>query len=446
MALKALDIFKHLPKSNCGKCGHPTCLAFSMQMAAKKADLSDCPEVTEEAKAALEGASSPPIRLITIGKGDSAVQIGNETVLFRHDETFHHPTGIAVRIKDDLDEAALQAEVDAVKALTFERVGQVIAVDMIAIENTSGDKDKFAAAVSAASATGLAMILMTSNPDALAAALAICADQGPLIYKADASNWEVMAQAACQSCCPLVVDASDLEQAAELTAKLNQAGVQDLVLDVTSTGLSETLSALTKTRRLALRKGFRPLGYPCIALPSSDDSSMAIAEAGAFICKYAGIVVVDSKEPWQILPLLTIRQNIYTDPRKPVQVEPRLYSVGAVDDKSPLLVTTNFSLTYYTVEGDVEASRVPSYIGVIDTEGTSVLTAWASEKLTVDKVAKLLESEEVKNSVSHRKVVLPGYVAVMSGKLEDESGWEVLVGPRESSGIPKYLKTMWKPE
>jgi len=446
MALKALDIFKHLPKSNCGKCGHPTCLAFSMQMAAKKADLSDCPDVTDEGRAALEGASSPPIRLVTIGKGDNAVAIGNETVLFRHDETFYHQTGVAVRIKDDVDEAGLAAQIEAVKALSFERVGQKIAVDIIAVENASGDKDKYAAAVAAANATGLALILMTDKPEALAAALSICADKAPLIYRADASNWEAMAQAACNSCCPLAVDASDLDQAADLTAKLNAAGVQDIVLDVTSTGMSETLSALTKVRRLALRKGFRPLGYPCMALPSSSDASLAVAEAAAFMCKYAGIVVVDAKEPWQVLPLLTVRQNVYTDPRKPVQVEPKLYVIGSADSKSPLLITTNFSLTYYTVAGDVEASRIPSYIGVIDTEGTSVLTAWASEKLTVEKVIKFLNSDEVKSKVSHNKVVLPGYVAVMSGKLEDESGWQVLVGPRESSGIPRYLKTMWKAE
>ena len=444
MALKALDIFKNLPKTNCGKCGHPTCLAFAMQMAAKKADLDDCPDVTAEGRAALEGASSPPIRMVTVGKGDGAVQIGNETVLFRHEETFYHPTGIAVRVKDDLDDAALQAEVNAVKALSFDRVGQKIAVDMIAVENASGDKAKFARAASAAKATGLAIILMSSDSDAMAAALEVCGDQSPLLYRANSGNWEAMAALAKAKNCPLAVDASDLAQAADLTAKLNQAEVQDLVLDVTSGGLSGTLSALTKVRRLALRKNFRPLGYPCIALPSSSDPDLAIAEAGAYVAKYAGIVVVDTKEPWRALPLLTIRQNVFTDPRKPVQVESKLYAIGAVNDKSPLLLTTNFSLTYYTVEGDVEASRVASHIGVIDTEGTSVLTAWASEKLTVDKVVKFLNSEDVKGKVSHNKVIIPGYVAVMSGKLEDESGWQVLVGPRESSGIPKYLKTMWK--
>ena len=444
MALTALDIYKHLPKSNCAKCGCPTCLAFSMQIAAKKAGLDQCPEITEEGRAALEGASSPPMRLVTIGCGDNAVHTGNETVLFRHDETFYHPTGVAVRVKDDLAPDAMQARIDAIKALTFERVGQKIAVDMIAVENVSGDKAKFAQAASAASKIGLAPILMSSDADAIAEAVKVCVDSRPLLYKANAANWEAMAAIAKSSGCPLAVEASDLEQAADLTQKLSSAGAQDLVLDVTSGGMAATLGALTKARRFALRKNFRPLGYPCLAIPTSSDSDLALAEAGAYVAKYAAIVVIDAVEPWQVLPLLTVRQNVYTDPRKPVAVEPKLYEVGAVTKDSPLMVTTNFSLTYYTVQGDVEASRIPTYIGVVDTEGTSVLTAWASEKLTVDKVTKLLNSSEVKDRVSHNKVIIPGYVAVMSGKLEDESGWQVLVGPRESSGIPKYLKTMWK--
>jgi len=323
-------------------------------------------------------------------------------------------------------------------------VGQRIAVDMIAVDNVSGDPDKFKRAAAGAAQTGLALILMSANPKALAAALEACADRNPLLYRADTGNWEDMAAAAKASCCPLAVDASDLEKAADLTQKLTNAGVQDLVLDVTTGGFAGTLQALTKVRRLALRKSFRPLGYPCMARPTSADPDVALAEAASYTAKYAGVVITDAVEPWQILPILTVRQNVYTDPRKPVQVEPKLYEIGAVTDKSPLLLTTNFSLTYYTVEGDVEASRVPSYIGVIDTEGTSVLTAWASEKLTAEKAAKFLNSEEVKGKVSHGKVVIPGYVAVMSGKLEDESGWQVMVGPRESSGIPKYLKTIWK--
>ncbi len=442
MALKALDIYKHLPKSNCAKCGCPTCLAFAMQLASKKGSLDQCPEITADARAVLDGASAPPIRLVTIGTGSGAVQVGNETVLFRHDETFYHPTGIAVRVKDTASD--LPARMAAVKALSFERVGQRIAVDMIAVENASGDPATFTAAVSAAADTGLALILIADSPTNLAEVLKVCADQKPLLYRATAENWEEMATIARECACPLVVAAADLEAAAELTQKIAACGAQDLVLDVSTGNLAGTLGALTKVRRLALKKACRPLGYPCLVMPASQDPWLAAAEAGTCIAKYAGIVIVDTVEPWVILPLLTVRQNIFTDPRKPVQVEPKLYAVGAVTDKSPLLITTNFSLTYYTVEGDVEASRVPSYIGVIDTEGTSVLTAWASEKLTAAKVAKFLNSEEVTAKVSHRKVILPGYISVMSGALEDESGWQVQVGPRESSGIAKYLKMVWK--
>lgn len=444
MALKALDIYKHLPKSNCKKCGSPTCLAFAMALASKKTSLDQCPEITSEGLAALEGASAPPIRLVTVGIGASKVEVGNETVLFRHDETFYHPTGIAVRVKDNA--ADLQAQLDTVKALAFDRVGQHIAVDMLAIENASGDGATFATAVAAAGQTGLALVLMAENAANMAAALPAVADKKPLLYKATAENWQEMASLACQSNCPLAVAAADLDAAADLAQKITAAGAQDLVLDVTGPNLGATLESLTKVRRLALKKAFRALGYPCITVPSTDDPDLEVTEAGACIAKYAGIVVVDVKEPWQVLPLLTVRQNLYTDPRKPVAVEPKLYAVGAVDENSPLLLTTNFSLTYYTVEGDVEASRVPSYIGVIDTEGTSVLTAWASEKLSAAKVAKFLNSEEVTSKVKHRKVIIPGYISVMSGSLEDESGWTVMVGPRESSGIAKYLKTMWKAE
>ena len=340
----------------------------------------------------------------------------------------------------------MQSQIDAVKGLVFERVGQHIAVDMLAVENTSGDAATFSAAVAIAAQSNLALILMAENPANMAAALKDCTDKKPLLFKANATNWEEMASLACQSKCPMVVAASDLNTASELTQKIAAAGVQDMVLDVTTDNLSGTLEALTKVRRLALKKGLRSLGYPCITLPTTDDTELALTEAATCIAKYAGIVVVDAREPWQVLPLLTIRQNIFTDPRKPVAVEPKLYSVGTVTDQSPLLITTNFSLTYYTVEGDVEASRIPAYIGVIDTEGTSVLTAWASEKLNADKVIKLLNSDEVKNKIAHRKVIIPGYISVMSGQLEEESGWEVLVGPRESSGIAKYLKNMWKTE
>ena len=203
------------------------------------------------------------------------------------------------------------------------------------------------------------------------------------------------------------------------------------------------MTGLTLIRRLALKKSFRPLGYPMIAFATAGTPETQIARAAGLVCKYAGIVVIDTVEPWALLAILTARQNLYTDPQKPVQVEPKLYAVGEAGPTSPVLFTTNFSLTYYTVESDVEASRIPSWILCVDTEGTSVLTAYSGDKLNEKTVAKAMKAANLETVVKHKRLIIPGYVAVMSGKLEEETGWEILVGPRESSIIPRYLKEIW---
>jgi acetyl-CoA decarbonylase/synthase complex subunit gamma len=414
-----------------------------MKVAQKQASIDECAYVSDDAKAALEGASAPPIRLITIGEGESKLQIGNETVMFRHEDTFYHPPGIAVRVPDDLEADALAARVAAIGALKFVRIGMDIRVDVVAVDNVSGDAGRFKAAVETASRLGLPMVLMARGASQMAAALEVCADKKPLVHAAGPDNWEEFARMAKEKGCPLAVKAPDLSATAELTGKIKAAGVEDMVLDVTADGLCPTLQNLTMVRRLSLKKGARELGYPCMAVAAGNDVFAEVAQAATYAAKYAGIVVTSLSEAEQILPLLTVRQNVFTDPRKPIQVEPTVYEIGAANAKSPVLITTNFSLTYYTVEGEVEASRVPAYIGVIDTEGTSVLTAFASDKLTAEGVAALLKSDALKDKVGHKKVIIPGYVAAMSGALQDESGWEVIVGPREASGIPKFLKTMW---
>jgi acetyl-CoA decarbonylase/synthase complex subunit gamma len=444
MALKALDILKYLPKkTGCKECGCPTCLAFAMKVAQKQASLDECAYVSDEAKAALAGASAPPITLVTIGDGENKLEIGNETVMFRHEETFYHPPGIAVRVPDDLDADALAARVEAIGALKFVRVGMEIQVDVVAVDNVSGDAGRFKATVEAASKLNLPMVLIAEGASQMAAALEVCADKKPLIHAARPDNWEEFAKLAKDNGCPLALKVPDLETAVELTGKIKGAGVEDMVLDVTADGLRPTVENLTIARRLALKKGVRDLGYPCMAIASGDDAFEEAPRAASYLAKYASVVVTNLIEPEQILPILTVRTNIYTDPRKPIQVEPTLHEVGAATAQSPVLITTNFSLTYYSVEGEIEASRVPAYIGVIDTEGTSVLTAFASDKFTGEGVAAFLKSDALKDKVSHKKVIIPGYVAAMSGAVEDESGWEVIVGPREASGIPKFLKTMW---
>lgn len=444
MALTGLQIYKLLPKTNCKECGFPTCLAFAMQLANKQVTLDKCLYITDESKAALDSASEPPIKLVTIGVGDTAKKIGQETVLFRHEEKFHNPCGIAVKVKDALSPDEVRKKVGTINSFKFERVGQQIAVDMIAVENSTGDPGKFAAAVETVNAnTDLPLVLISKNTSALRAALDKCGDKKPLVYCATVDNYEELVPMVKEKACPLGVYAPDLEGLADLTAKIKALGHNELLIDPGTRDLAATVNNLTKIRRYALKKGERKLGYPTIAFATDPDPMQEIAEASSYVAKYAGIVVIEGCEPWQILPLLTVRQNIYTDPQKPIQVEAKVYTVGEVTDKSPVLVTTNFSITYFTVEGDVEAAKVPSYIVAVDTEGTSVMTAWAAEKFNAEIIAKTIRDMKVEDLVSHKKLVLPGGVAVLSGKLEEELGWKIMVGPRESAGISSWFKTFW---
>jgi len=444
MAVKALDVFKLLPKTNCKKCGCPTCLAFAMKLATQKATLDECPDVSAEARAQLAGAAAPPIRLVGFGPAAKRIEIGAETVMFRHEESFFHAPGIGVIIPDTLDAAGLAARLAAVRALSFIRVGMPIGVNVVAVENASGAAEPFVATVRAVMALGLPMVLITGQAAHADAAAAVCEADRPLLHAAAGAGWEAFAQVARNRKCPLAVSGPDLDAVASLAVQVRKAGVEDLVLDLGAGTLAATVQALTAARRLALKRKADGVGFPCMAISRQADPVQNVADGCVFLSKYAGLVLISLTRPEQILPLLTLSQNLYTDPRKPVQVEPKLYSVGAVTPQSPLLITTNFSLTYYTVQGEVEASRVPAYIGVLDTDGTSVLTAFASDKLSSEKVAAFLNSEAVIKAVAHRKVIIPGYVAAMSGALTDDSGWEVLVGPREASGLPKYLKTVWQ--
>jgi len=445
VGLTGLDIFKQLPKTNCGDCGTPTCLAFAMKLAQKQASLDQCPHVSEEAKQALSGASAPPIKLITIGTGDRKLEIGNETVLYRHEETFYHPTGIAVLVDASLPEDELASKIKAVGDIAFERVGQTLQLNAVALK---GEGDAFVAAAKlAGEQSAVPLILINEDPASMGAALEVCADKKPLIYAATAENVEQMAALAKEHGCPLAIKGSDLASLVDISEKAQAAGAADLVLDSGARKPVEVLANETAIRRAALRKRFRPLGFPTITFAEAQDPLEETQQASMYIAKYAGVVVIKDMELWELLTLTTVRQNIYTDPQKPIQIEEGLYQIGTPDGKSPVLVTTNFSLTYFTVEGDVESSRVPAWVVVVDTEGTSVLTAWAAEKFTAEIIAQKVKSFDVAGKVEHRKIVLPGHVAVLSGKLEEELNqeWKVVVGPRESSGIPSFLRTSWQP-
>jgi acetyl-CoA decarbonylase/synthase complex subunit gamma len=444
MGLTGLEIYKHLPKTNCGDCGVPTCLAFAMKLAQKQTSLDKCPHVTDQAKAALDGASAPPIKLVTVGAGDTKVEVGNETVLFRHEETFYHPTALAVSADASLPEDQLMARVKQINGLVFDRVGQRLSVGLIALQGGSDAAQFAAAAKTAAANSDLGLVLIADDPAVMEAAVQEVAARRPLIYAATAANADDMARIAKANSCPLAIRADGLEELAALSQKVQGLGVADLVLDSGARESVKVLADQTLIRRAALRKKFRPLGFPTIVFTTAESPEDEVMQAVEYVAKYAGILVMNAVEPWQLIAILTARQNIFTDPQKPIQLDAGLYRVGEPDANSPVLTTTNFSLTYFTVEGDVEASRVPSWIVVVDTEGTSVLTAWASEKFTADTIAAAIKKAGVEEKVSHRKIIIPGGVAVLSGKLQEASGWQVMVGPRESSGIPTYLKTTWQ--
>ncbi|MFA5239483.1 MAG: acetyl-CoA decarbonylase/synthase complex subunit gamma [Phycisphaerae bacterium] len=445
MALTGLEIFKLLPKTNCKKCGLPTCLAFAMQLAQKRAKLDSCPDISEAAKSALAAAAAPPMRKVVFGNGDHQVQIGQETVMFRHEEKFYSPTILAASVSDKLTGQDLQNRIKAINALRFERVGVRIGAGAIAVINDSGQADAFAAAAeTAAQSCQFALILVSDSPQAMAAAVAKTAKFVPLIANATKDNVQEMAKIAKENKCPIAAKAESLESLADLTEKIKSLGVEDIVLNLQTKSLRDKLYNLSRMRTLSLKKVFRPLGYPTISFVTEGDADQQAAAAVSLACKYSGIVVLDTVEQYVFLPLATAVMNIFTDPQKPVQVESKIYTVGEPDENSPMLFTTNFSLTYYTVESDVEASRVPSYILVVDTEGTSVLTAYSGDKLNEKIVADAMTKCNVQDLVKHRKLIIPGYVAVMSGKLEEATNWEVMVGPRESSMLPKYLKEVWK--
>lgn len=443
MVLSGLDIYKLLPKTNCKKCGFQTCLAFAMQLAKKAVSLDKCPAVGKGVRLTLEEASLPAIRLVEIGAGERRVAVGQETVLFRHEEKFHHPAAVGLIAEDDLSAAELDKTLAQIRSLRFERVGQQIGVELIALHNKSGQTERFVEQLQRVrAAVSLPLVLMVSSAETLRAALVHCASERPLAYCRKPADVEACICVCKEFNAPLAFRASSLEEFSIATKKAAQAGFADLVLDISGNTTTERLWQLTQIRRLSLKKGERSLGFPMMVVVNTAVESEAVCQASVYIAKYASILLLRTTKPEYILPLLTLRQNIYTDPQKPLQVEPNVYPVGAVSQDSPLLVTTNFSLTYYTVLGEIESSRLPCYLLCMDTEGMSVLTAWAAEKFGAEQIADTLTKFKLTDIVRHKSIVIPGYVAMMSGDLEDKSGWRVLVGPREASGLPTFLKNL----
>ncbi len=436
----AIEIFKLLPKKNCGKCNFPTCLAFAMQLANQKAKLADCPFVTEEAKTKLEASSAPPIRLITIGTGENKIELGDETELYRHEKKFYHPTRYAIIISDLASDHQVEAKIRRANDLRFNRVGQILALDLLGVRNDSKDPQKFAAMVSRVSQESkLPLILMSDDPAAFRQAAAETDLQRPLLYAATSSNLEEMVAASKELKCPLTLRDEDLNVLAEMANQAVQAGVEDLMLDLVPARAQDLVEKNTIVRKNAVKKTFRGLGYPIITNVCGDPR--AVLKAMLATMKYSGIVLFDELDAEHALPLFVLRQNIYTDPQVPIQVKAGLYPINKPGPDAPVLFTTNFSLTYFTVAADIEKAKVPAWLLVVDTEGMSVLTAFSAGKLTAETVVSALEEAAVGEKSIRGEIIIPGLLSRMSGKLQELSGLKIIVGPRESSGIPKLLKS-----
>ncbi|UCH31898.1 MAG: acetyl-CoA decarbonylase/synthase complex subunit gamma [Candidatus Bathyarchaeota archaeon] len=461
--LSPIDVYMLLPKTNCKECGEENCMAFAAKLVNREMTLEQCPPLLkkENAKAYkdLWEMLKPPIKEVSIGSDDQAIKIGGKYVMYRHEFTYTNPTAIAIDVTDEMLDEEIVRRVKKTQQFSYEYIGSTLKLNMIAIRSTSNDPDKFKTCVrKVAEHTKMPFILCTFDPKISEAGLMAAPKAQPLLYAATKDNWKDMAELALMYKCPLAVFApNNVTLLRSLAKTLLQYGVKDLVLDpgtLSGDGLGAMINNFTMIRRAAAKRGDEILGFPLIGTPIATwiENPEASAEvnswneaylAATLIDRYADILILHSTEGWVLLPNVVLRQNIYTDPRKPVAVEPGLRVLGTPNENSPVMFTTNFALTFYTVASDIESGGIDSYLLVVDSEGIAVDCAVAGRKLTAEKVAEALKEAKMEEKVKHKKLIIPGKAARLSGEIEETSGWEIMVGPRDSSDIPKYLKEKW---
>jgi acetyl-CoA decarbonylase/synthase complex subunit gamma len=423
-----------------------------MKLATGGTTLDKCPYLSDEVKAKLEDMLAPAIKLVTIGTGENKLEVGNEEVIYRHEKTYIHPPGIAILISDTEKEEKINEKLKKVSDLKYSWVGLTLKAEMVALYNESGDREKFLSLVKEIyGKTDKALIIISNDLDTLFSARDICYDRKPLLYPITKENIEAALPRIKEKPTPLGLKGESIEDLVPLTRKLKENGVDDAILDPGSKDVLEAIRDQTFIRRAAIKQGFRPLGYPTIAFPCfmARDGLKEILLASLFVIKFASLIVLSDFDENTLLPLLVLRLNIYTDPRFPMAVEEKYYEIGEPDEYSPVLVTSNWALTYFIVSSAIEATKIPSFLCVKDTEGLGVLTGWAAGKFTGDAVASMIKKCGIADRVKHRKLVIPGRVARIKGELEDAlPGWEVVVGPREAAGIgaflPDFTKTLRK--
>lgn len=463
--LSPIDVYKLLPKINCKECGVDNCMAFATKIVNREMTVDQCPPLLkkehEKAYSQLKELLKPAVKEVIVGVGDKAKKIGGKLVMYRHEFTYANPTAIAIDVTDEMSDEEVQTRIKKTENFSFEYIGYVLKLDMIAVRSTSGDAEKFKAVVKkVADATKLPMILCALNPTVLEAGLMAAPKARPLLYAATKENWKDMAELALMYNCPLVASApNDLDTLTSLAKTLTTYGVKDIVLDpgtFINEGLPDTINNFTMLRRAATKggeelAGLPLLGVPMVAWQDKGETAEDLIKwreayvASMLVVRYADVLVMHGNDGWSLLPSAVLRQNIYTDPRKPVAVAPGLKVFGTPDENSPVFFTSNFALTYYTVASDLESSKLNAYLIVVETEGSAIDSGVAGRKLTAERVADAIKASGVEGKVKHRKIIIPGKASRISGEIEELSGWKVQVGPRDSSEIPKYLIEKWQP-
>ncbi|WP_035292144.1 acetyl-CoA decarbonylase/synthase complex subunit gamma [Clostridium sp. KNHs214] len=445
MALKGLDIFKLTPKKNCKDCGFPTCLAFSMKVAAGAVEISKCPHMDSSALEKLSEATAPLMKTITVGKGENEYKLGGETVLFRHSKTFVNRNRFAIMFCDCMSDEEIDRKIENMKKVNYVRIGEEMKAEIAAI-NYSGNKDRYIEIINKIKNSGLKVAYMLTCEDVsvMKEALALVKDENPIVYGANKDNYKEMVELVKADKLVLGVKAPSLEELYALVEEIHKEGYKELILDPGSSSIKEAFQNTVQIRRINLDGQDRVFGYPSVIFANklaNNDKFMEVALSTLFTMKYGSIIVLDDMDYARALPLFALRQNIFTDPQRPMRVEPNVYPINNPDDNSPVMVTVDFALTYFIVSGEVERSKVPVWMLIPDAGGYSVLTSWAAGKFTASSIAKFVKESGVEEKTKSRKLIIPGKVAVLKGDLEENlPGWEIVVGTNEALHIPKFLK------
>lgn len=444
MALKGLDIFKLSPKKNCKECGCPTCMAFSMKVAQGAVDIAACPYFAPEALAKLSAATEPPMKTIKVGAGDAEQSLGGETVLFRHEKTFVSRTRYAMSLCTCMDDETVAQKLEDIKKVDYERIGERMFVEMVYVNYSADGKQDYVELVKKAAETGRILILGCKDAEIAKAALEVCKDGKPILNGADASNYEAMNAVATAAGVVLGVSGADLSEIHDTVEKLEGLGNKNLVIDVTGADVKETFKNAVQIRKAAIKDGDRTFGYPSIVnlhKIAAGDLHKQAALLSLFTMKYGSVIVAEHIGYAEALPLYGLRQNLFTDPQKPMKVEPGIYPLNGADENSVCLTTVDFALTYFLVSGELERSGVPVNLIINDAGGLSVLTSWAAGKFSSSSIAKFFQEQDIEGKIKSRKLIIPGKVAVLKGELEAKMpGWEIIIAPNEAVQLVKFMK------